>query len=275
MVLRGNLLYNGDFETGTTEGWETGIGGLNCDFNIAATWDAAYKGGYGGSVYATKTGATGYIGYDKMCSFEEYDAYLGIMYVKMIDGFCHCGVLYGFDDKGEFLRHFNLGWNIEEGKWLKFLWILRGFSEITHFKIGHFFNGGGSSTPLYYIDEAKLIGLRSIKGHEIKEVRFFDNLTTDKSWHSCLACIGRCRLRSLVNVVHVSGTDPTLSTNISIFNFDITNPCYTITHTVFTQEEVEEKIIDLPDISVIEIHYDVNGTNPSFDFYHSLVIEPY
>jgi len=78
-----------------------------------------------------------------------------------------------------------------------------------------------------------------------------------------------------VRTADVSGTDPTLDVKLTISLFDNTSTTYTLQHTQFTSAGFEEKTIDLPEISVIKVEYTLGGTDPSFDIYHHLRIEPY
>ena len=109
MGMKGNLLLNGDFERGDTEGWVTGAFGKVFDFDFSASSEAKYRGNYGGLLYAPVDFADGYLAYNKTCSFEEYEAYLMIMYVNMVSGIYTNGVLYGLDDKGNLIKDFIIG----------------------------------------------------------------------------------------------------------------------------------------------------------------------
>ena len=274
MGMKGNLLYNGDFETGTTEGWENGPFGLSGELSFSADADAKYRGSYGGLLQSSVDNARSFIAYNKTCSFEEYEAFLFIMWEKVVSGLGTRGMLYAMDDKGNFLGNFLVGYNNETGIWRCHQAILRGFGEVTHFRVGgYFWTGAGGGK--FYVDEVKLIPLRSIRGHTLTEYRSFEGVTTNKSWYSILECIGRCRLRSIVRVGSVSGTSPTLDITITIGLLDNTDTKYTLTHSQFTDVGVEEKIIDLPEAHFISIEYTVGGTSPSFDIYHHLRIEPY
>ena len=76
MALKGNLLYNGDFETGDTQGWNSNPFGLSDEHDFFASCPAAYRGNYGGTLFAGEDYAYLYLMYEKMFSFEEYEAYL-------------------------------------------------------------------------------------------------------------------------------------------------------------------------------------------------------
>jgi len=274
MVLKGNLLYNGDFELGTTEGWVNGAFGRagDCVFEVSA--DAKLRGNYGGMLTAQAEFDQSYLAYNKTCSFEEYEGYLFILPVKMVSGVMITGVLWGLDDKGNLIDDLYLGKNAETGIWRNIIALLRGYKNITHFQIGLFYWSLDAGDKGYF-DEVKLQPLKSIKGHEIKEYRFFDNVISNKEWYSVIACIGKCKLRSHIVVRSVSGTDPTLDTSMEIGLFEGVSRAYTLTHSRFTAEGEEEKTIDLPEACIIKVSYTLGGTDPSFDIYHSITLEPY
>ena len=274
MVLKGNLLYNGDFEAGTTEGWEINPFGLSNDYTLSVNSSAKLRGNYGGWLETATSYGTGFIAYDKICSFEEHEGYLYILPIKMEEGVYCQGYLYGLDDKGNLIDKFILGYNSDKGSWRRITAFLRGYRDITHFKVGAFLFGS-SYGGLYYIDEAKLMPLKSIKSHVLAETRDFDNVTSDKIWYSGLACIGRCQLRSIVEVTNVSGTSPTLDISVEVFLFEGVTLFYKLSHSQFTSEGYEEKVWDLPEACYIRVTYDVGGTSPSFDIYHYLRLYPY
>ena len=273
MVLKGNLLYNGDFEKGTTEGWVTGPFGKPFSFDFSVSADAKYRGNYGGLLYAPSDFVDGYIAYNKTCSFEEYEAYLMIMYVKMVSGLFTLGRLYGLDDKCNLIDDLLIGYNTHVGEWRKYHAILRGFGDMTHFQIG-LYAWANLTGDKIYIDEAKLIPLESIKGHVLAETLSFSNITADKEYYLTLACIGRCKIESIVKVRSVSGTNPTLKPYVYTGLFPDGSTALTIEHKTFTTEERERKSFELPEVSYIKLYYDVGGDNPSFNIQHYIRIYP-
>ena len=273
MALKGNLLFNGDFETWGTEGWVKAPFGLPCDFNFWASGVASYRGSYGGLLEAQDAGAEGYICYDKACCFEEYEAYLAIMYLRMENGVGFAPILYGLDDKGNLIDKFYLGWIKEKQTWIKHMAILRGFGDITHFKLGAY-AWALNSGDRFYIDEVKLLPLRSIRGHILAEYRKFENLDSNWVWSSGLAFMGRCRLRSIVRAKKKNGTSPTLDIKLEISLFDDIYTKYTLEHPTITSDTTDEQVIDLPEVCIIYVSYSLGGSSPLFDVYHHLRIEP-
>jgi len=274
MVRKGNLLYNGDFETQTAEGWILGAYGLTNDFEMFVDRIAAYKGEAGGWLNSLKAAATTYVAYDKICSFEEYEAYLYIVYINNHAAYSTSSIVYGLDDKGNYIKYIRLGYNNEKDVWRSYQAILRGFGDITHFTIGVYAYADNPSQWVYF-DEAKLIPLRSVKSHILTEYKFFSGLTSDKTWFSTLACIGKCKLRSILKTENASGTDPSLSCRICVSLLDNPATFITLNHNTIYSNDINILVADLPEISYLTIIYELGGTSPSFDVYHHLRVEPY
>ena len=135
MALKGNLLYNGDFETGTAEGWITGPFGKPFPFNFSVSSEAKRTGNYGGLLYAPDSFLEGYLAYNRTCSFEEYEAYLFTMCANQVSGLYNAPLLWGLDDKGSLIEEFFVSYNFEEGFWRRYVTLLRGFRGITHFQV--------------------------------------------------------------------------------------------------------------------------------------------
>ena len=273
MVLKGNLLFNGDFETGTTEGWEQEPFGKVCESNLIASDDAKYRGNYGGKIIANKDSASAYFAYNKVCSFEEYEAYLFIMYAnKKADGFM-TGILYGLDEKGNLIWDYGVGYNNEKDTWRAYNILLRQFGESTHFKIG-LYDYIQNQGEFDYIDEVKLLPVRSIKSVTLAENRWFNDVTSNKTWYSVLGCIGRCKLVSIVKTSDVAGTDPTLDIDIYVHTFWMRAVYIRIQHNQIAGAGQDIIEVELPEASYISIDYTLGGTNPKFDIDHLLRIYP-
>jgi len=274
MALKGNLLFNGDLETGDLTGWELQPFGKPQQYTATVTADAKLRGNYGLKLSSDVDTAIGYIGYDKICSFEEYEGYLFIFPCKMVEGYYNLGILYGMDDKGNLIDDYWVGYNNEKGEWRVIKAILRGFGDITHFKVGGFFYGT-YNTNIFYIDEVKLMPLRSLKGHILTEYKSFDNVTTTTEWYPTISCIGNCRLISIVRTEDVRGTDPSLDVRIDIGLFDNTSTMITKWQSDITTAKVTMSEWELPEVCWIKVRYNISGTDASFDIYHHLRIEPY
>jgi len=274
MALKGNLLFNGDFETGTTEGWIFGPFGRGCaNISFTASAEAKLYGEYGGLLTATADDAYAELAYNKTVCFEEYEAFLYILPCKMTDLGLYSGVLYGLDDKGNLVDSIYLVWRTDIGEWARLQTLLRGLGNITHFQVGLFYYGFYNGGKLYF-DEVKLLPLKSVKGHVLRDKQTFTNLTTGIEWDSVLCCIGRCQLRSIVKTANVSGTSPTLDVTIKVYLFEPEYYYLTYSHTQFTGDDIEELVLDLPEAALIRINYDLGGTDPSFDITHMLRLIP-
>jgi len=273
MVLKGNLLYNGDFETGTTEGWINGAFGKLGECNFFVGSFASLRGNYGGVLHATTEFAQSYLAYDKICSFEEYEAYLYILPIHQNQGLYSQAWIYGLDDKGNLIEDFPFGFNQDTGYWKKYQVLLRGFADVTHFKVGLFYYAYNIGDSIFF-DEVKLLPLKSVKSHILAEGVEINNLTSNTTKYFLLGCIGRCQLKSIVWVSDVSGTEPTLDVKITVCLLKPSDIYYTIEHMTFTSPAGEDKTVELSEISYIKVDYIVGGTNPSFDLYHAIRIIP-
>jgi len=273
MALKGNLLFNGDFETWGTEGWIKEPYGLPCPYSFYAAFGAAYRGDRGGRMETTESEVEGYIAYEKSCSFEEHEAYLFIGYLRMEKGWGCAPMLFGLDDKGNFIDKFYLGYICEKQVWRKCAAIIRGFGDITHFAVGVYAISAADG-GIYYIDEFKLFPLRSVKGHVLADYWEYEGMDFNYTRTGTIAFIGRCQLRSILRAKPTFGTNPALDVKLEIGLFDNPYTKYTLQHPTITSETLDEQVIDLPEASIITIKYELSGTSPVFDVYHHLRIEP-
>jgi len=273
MVRKGNLLYNGDFETGTTEGWEEGVFGKPDEFMLGCFKIKPYRGTYHGYLGAEENDALGFYAYDKVCSFEEYEAYLYIIYIYKESGDYANPVLYGLDDKGNLIEDFIIGRVEQTDVWERCQAILRGFGDITHFMVGLKVKGKDSS-GIYYFDEAKLFPLKSVKGHVLAQHYDYGTITASFSRNVPLACIGECRLISTVQTLMSSGTSPTLDVTITVAYFGTASIVRQLSHNQISGDGVDELKVDLPEVSYISVEYNLGGTDPSFYLIHDIRLIP-
>jgi len=273
MVRKGNLLYNGGFETGTPVEWIFGDFGLQFDYTHEAETTNVYQGNYAWKFGATKNYAKGYISYDKICSFEEHEAYLFIGHVYLEGSFIVNPVVYGLDDNGNLLRIIYSTDIKEQDKWVKFMGILRGIGEITHFKVG-LYMFAFSAGYICYVDEFKLIPLKNIRSHIVMEEIDLTNLTANTQYFAKIFMFGNCKLRSSLRVEEALGDSPTLDTTVSVF-YNFSGALYRqICHSQFTDTGLEEIVEDIGDALILRVDYKVGGTNPNFSIKHRLALEP-
>jgi len=273
MAKKGNLLFNGDFEHGTTQGWKVGEFGLSGDFDLFSGSEGAYRGSYGGKVVAKKDNAYGYISYDKFCSFEDYEAYLLLGYIKLLNADKCQLILYGLDDNGNYIDKIPIGFNSEAGVWKRFSGILRGFGEITNFKVG-FYIFADKEGDYAYFDEFKLLPLKSTSAHRIVEEWKIDNLTSYTLKVVPAGVVGECRLESFLVVRGVSGTSPTLDTRFEVYYPPSYDYYEVIEHTQMTGIGTDHISYDLVDGTYIWVIYNVGGDGASFDITHQVRLIP-
>jgi len=273
MVRKGNLLYNGDFETGTLENWEHGAYGLpaQCIFGVSIV--DKYRGNYSGEFQAFENYAESYVAYDRVCSFEEYEAFLYIIYAKKSYGLYARPVLYGLDDKGNLIKTIALSWLTENDVWKRNLVLIRQFGDITHFKVGYHYKAVAAG-DYCFIDEAKLLGYKSIKSLILNDSVYKENVTSNTYYNFSLGCFGRCKIVSIIKVEDVSGTDPTLDVKLSACLLDDSTICIDTSHGTITSAGTYVLETEFPEISWLHADYNVGGTSPSFTFKHVIRVYP-
>ena len=163
MVLRGNLLFNGDFETGTTQGWEHGPYDFFAQCSFSASSEAKLFGNYGGLLEATADDQRSYIAHEKILPVEEYEGYLFISQYKLIGSGENEIYLWGLDDNSNYYYSFRIGKNLRGGEWRPGIYLLRGWYDVLNWRVGMYFHGVSAGAKLY-IDDVKVIPLKSVKG---------------------------------------------------------------------------------------------------------------
>jgi len=273
MVRKGNLLYNGDFEMGSLEGWEHGPYGLPHECDFAITVAQKYKGNYAGQIYSTQSFKQSFIAYNKVCSFEEYEAFLFIIYTYKFYGHFAQPVLYGLDDKGNLVNYYPLAWLTEDEKWVRQMVLLRQFGDITNFKVGYRFR---TINPGDYcvIDEAKLFGYKSIKSLILEANMSQTNLDADLVYSFPIAVIGRCKLISYLNVTEINGTSPTMDVEFRISLVDDPEVIYKFSYDTITETGMYVLEKELSEVGQFNVVYDVEGSGRQFTFKHYIRLIP-
>jgi len=273
MVLKGNLLFNGDFETGDTEGWNSNPFGLSDEHDFFVSSSARYRGDYGGTLLAGVDYANLYLLYDKIFSFEEYEGYLYMCFVNNVNATANALVLYGLDDKGNLNDLHYITYNQETNAWRLYTCIIRGLSKYTHFKVGFWgysINAGGK----FYIDEAKLIPLKSIKSYNLSEYWSFSNVTSTFNKYTTLGGVGEFKLKSIIQVDSVSGSSPTLDIRLIVAQLEDIGVTREYNHSQFTNTGSERIEHIVENVGYINVRYEVGGTDPSFSFRHVIILKP-
>ena len=273
MVLKGNLLYNGDFETGTTEGWNSNPYNLSHEHTFFASCPAAFKGNYGGTLFASEDDANLYLSYDKVINFEEYEAYIFSSRVKIVDNGRGGMVLYGLDNKYNLEGVFWLCYNDIVGKWNLFTALVRGIAGVPFYKVGLWFYAPFSGNG-FYIDEVNLIPVKSIKGISLMEKWTLSHVTSTQMRYTMLGGVGRFKLVSILETRNVTGTSPTLDTRIIVAQMDDIGRTREIQHSQFTGEKTERIVAEVENVGYIHYRYEVGGTDPSFDIYQHIYLFP-
>jgi len=274
MVRKGNLLRNGNFELGTSEDWVLaphGLGTEACEFWVLE--DGIYGSEYVGLLRVPSGNYEGYMMYDKMCDFEEHEAYLFNMSIYKSGGRFAEGVLYGYDDNGNYIDYIPFGQVTEDDNWILLSAFLRGYNNMTHFKVG--FRGLTLTTiGDYYFGGCKLMPVKSIKGMYIGEYIRKDDLSSDFDYYGTCACLGRCKFYSIITVPQLSGTDVTLTIRISLYTKDWLENVIILEHPTLTEPSSDILSIEMPEIVKYRVQYIFSGTSPVADIRHDIRIVP-
>jgi len=274
LTRKGNLLRNGNFEFGTTEDWVLnphGLGVGTSHFDVFE--DGLYGSQYIGYLYVDGGNNEGYVMYDKMCDFEEYEAFLFNISIYRYGGRFAEGVLYGYEDNGNYIDYIPFGQVSETDKWVLLSAFLRGYNDMTHFKIG--FRGLTYDNPAgFWVGGCKLLPLKSVKGMYIGEYIRKDDLSSDFDYYGRCACLGRCKFYSIVTVPQLSGTDVELTIRISLYTQDWLENVVILEHPVLTEPSSDILSIEMPEIAKYRIQYIFSGSSPIADIRHDIRIVP-
>jgi len=269
MVRKGNLLYNGTFETGDTTDWVTKPHSLGNNFTIEASTEKVYKGSYSGKVTITDNGGNCFLEYDKALDFEDYEAYLMLARIYLVDFSYGWGAIYVLDDNENYSTYNLIGKTNELNKWKTLEAIIIGQGDCCKFKPGAIFYGVASNN-YGYIDELKVMPLKSRKANTLFDSWEYTALNSDATKYLLMAVTAPAKIFSKVRVSKVSGTNPTLDISVKSHYFEDHLSYESVSHTQFTATGQELKTLETPGFCWIEIGYTLGGTDPSFDLVHTM-----
>jgi len=274
MTRRGNLLRNGNFVLGTTEDWvirpyDLGDEGASLTLSTPGFFGSNYKGDF----YCPYKDKKYYLMYDKQVDFESSASYLYSLLVYLDMYGAMEGVLYGLEDNGYFIDKILFGHVSDRHEWIWLNCILRRLDNLSNFKVG-LMTGLISDSGFVFVGCAKLIPLASAKDVFLKEYLTYDNVSSTFVYNGKNACLGRCKLYSVLSVSDVSGTDPQLETIITIYPYDCPYNSCILPHTPFTTGGSQTRSIELPQLVNYNVTYNISGTNPSFTIRHLIMITP-
>ena len=270
MVRKGNLLYNGSFETGDTEGWTIApVNNVVNEATIDVDNSNQKSGNYCGKLIAGGTGFYGK-GYDKLFDFEEYAAYYFEMWAK--DG--NTAGIYPFieiyDDRMNIINHYYIGY------WAGTTYgLIRGL--ITNFGLGRwgrlFLGAYGMDANTYaYFDNVLLMPVNKLSEWSFVFYKPEEDITSDKYWYPGILIPRPAKIRSVVEIGTVSGTDPELDIELRI-NSPIEYKLVENTdHVTISSSGTYGISYDSQSFGIVGVKYDVSGTDPKFPVKHWLEI---
>jgi len=270
MARKGNLIYNGDFETGTVEGWIYPPKWASYKkADIAVDSVNQRTGSYCGKVIAGGVGVYG-IGYDLLLDFEEYPAYYFVAYGKLgnmlqIYPFIEfydegkkviCPLLLGFSNTNDYVRFAGYITNLGLGR----------FARI--YISGYGLNAGDAC----YWDDISVVPVRDIRGISVEHHVGSKTYTADATDYLNLFFPRPMIIRDLMLVSNTSGTSPTLDMSIQLYSPRAQRVIEEKAFPQVTADGTYYLTFETSAFGFIGLHYKVGGTNPSFDVEHYLQI---
>jgi len=273
MVLRGNFLYNGDFETGDLTNWELGRFGLVSDIPASITTEDKYKGNYAVKFLSSTSYVGSHLISTQDISFEEYEAFLFKCMIKNVDLGWMYPTVYFEDDNGELLSYAYFGYIIGGGGWEECAVLLRRHGLADKFAVG-IFAYSTDAGQYGYADWIKVMPIKSLKSCKINTVKSYTSKTSSFNDVLHIGCVGEFKLYSKLAVEGVSGSSPTLDVQVSGIDIDTSTEFTLIEHTQATDTMYEIKSVESVDIRYMLLRYTIGGTDPSFNFKHIISLMP-
>lgn len=270
MVRKGNLLYNGSFETGDTEGWTVAPkNSLTNEATIEIDNSNQKSGNYCGKLI---TGGYTYYGkgYDKLFDFEEYAAYYFEMWVKNGNATGIYPFIEIYDDKLNLIGFYFIGsWDDNT------YGLIRGL--ISNFGLGRWGRlflcafGAGANTYAYF-DNVLLMPVNKLTEWSFSLFKPEEDITADKYWYPNILIPRPATIRSRVKIGTVSGTSPTLDITLRLTNPEMYRDIEEKSYSQITASGTYYLTWETVSWGIISVEYDVGGTNPKFPTEHVLQI---
>lgn len=270
MARKGNLIYNGDFETGTVEGW------------IHAPKWATYKkasievdsvnqrtGSYCGKVIAGGLGVYG-IGYDLLLDFEEYPAYYFVAYGKL-GNMVQIYPFVEFYDEGKKVIYLLLLGFSRVNEYVRFAGYITnlGLGRYARFYIGGYGLNAGDAC---YWDDISVTPVRDIRGISIEHHVGSKRYTGNASDYLNLFFPRPMIIRDLMLVSNTSGTSPTLDVSIQVYSPRALRVIEEKAFPQVTADGTYYLTFETSSFGFLGLNYKVGGTKPRFDVEHYLQI---
>ncbi len=272
-MRKGNLIRNGDFESGNLDNWEErfwGLGYYTSGFGVES--GVGYSSGK--CMYCDiLTNRDYYIGWDEVFDMEDVAGYIYGFYAspRMIEVDL-CPTIYYYNEFNDnelahsFYAHATSGWQPYQG-------FIRKMNEYSKISVG-FMMDNASGNNRVRLDSFYLIPV-----YNISSVTFFRNWNRragegnyyDYIW---IFCVGLCKVSLTVHVYpHSTGLD----SSVYVWLYPLTKDGHSIVtdHLYFTTIENAETMSWIGhDIAGVRLWTDINDSNSDYTVDYYLNIQP-
>jgi len=270
MVRKGNLLYNGDFESGDVEGWTVAPKcSLYSEANIAIDNANQKSGSYcgkltaGGASYQAK-------GYDLKLDFEEYVGYLFEIWGKKDTAYGLAPMVEFYDSQGNIRNCYMLNYTTDTGYILSHgIFTNWGMGAYAKLFLGIYALNAGE---IAYFDNVSVIGLKNIKDWSFNLFKDLGTITSDTTWNTCLMIPRPAIIRDKVNVTNTGGTSPTLDIEIRMNAPYILSFIEGKSFSQITGDGLYFLTFETNSFGLIYVKHTLGGTDPTFDVSHHMEV---
>ena len=272
-MRKGNLIRNGDFESGSLEGWDDRFWGLGDNYgSMYIESGVGYSSGKCLKVYAYSVDEY-YVGYNQVFDAEEVAGYIYSFYSTPLA--CEADVSPAIYYYNEFNDNEQVIWfkGHISGLWKKFEGFIRKINNCPKFSVG-FHHDNTSPTGYVRFDSFSLIPIRNIN-----EVTFF------RSWSRregageyeddiYIFCVGQCKIYFTAHVYpHSVGVDSEVDIYVRPLTKDghktYNNPIHWT-----TSENTYVRSYMAHDISGVNIYTKIEDDNSDYEIDYYLSIQP-
>jgi len=228
MALKGNLCWNGDFETGTFEGWSDQFKGLPSP-NLAVMDGEGIDGSYGLWITPSQTNEYEGFCYDMVFPFEERELYFVEVQAKNMGASIRGQIEYldaykrvlGYDEFGVALT----------GGWERMCALVARRFGASYFRVGFVFFASGDYVAK--LDNLSVIGLTHSRDWVWSDYHSFSiSGETYDDWYCNVAIFVKHSYSWIIDVRNITGSSPSVvlvlkqliprDRNVSsVFDYDI------------------------------------------------------
>ncbi|MHC1567526.1 MAG: hypothetical protein ACXQTD_07440 [Candidatus Syntropharchaeia archaeon] len=262
MTKKGNLIENGDFEAGNTDGWtEAPKSGYNTA-TIEVDSSNQKSGSYCGKVVA---GGSGYyaIGYEKLFDFEEYPGYYFQIWGNRHSAYGIYPYIETYGEKEEYIDYYQLGSYVGNGYQL-FRGVIPNLGYTRWWRLFLRVYAMSADTAGLF-DDIAVIPISRIEDWSLELYKDLGTITSNKSWQPYVLIPRSAKIRAFAAVTGTSGTSPTLDITMKLAE---PKGLRVIEEKAFSQITGDGDYFQSWEtfgFGFLSVSFTVGGSNPSFD----------